>query len=372
MTVPTEDNIADEREGCPSASVVERLAACPGSLRQSRGAPEFSSPEMREWADSGERIHLWLESPDFCPLDDPDELDVAERCAEQRDALVQQVFGGDQPVVIKEKRLWLRYTDGRKRFSGRLDFDAEHESTALVVDYKTSRGDQPPATSNLQLRAHAVLRWLDTRKELSTIWVAIVQPLLGKPIIVPYDIEALVASYDELNRILESAEHEDAPLRAGKHCKFCPARLNCPAARKLLEQLAEIDTDQLDKIPGDKLAELLDLCKACEPIIKDAREFAKQKLTVDPLSVPGWALKDTGANREVNDSIQVFDALEAAGLMDYKTFIAKCVSVGIRDLEKTVGTRNNLKKKAAERAVFNHCKDFIVKKPKKPTLERIE
>lgn len=371
MTATT--NIAeDERAGLPSASIVPRIEACPGSPRQCVGCPEWSSPDMRSLADAGERIHLWLESPEFCPLNDPDELDIAEQCSSQRDALVRQVFGDASHVIIKEQRLWLHYKDGRKRFSGRIDFNADMDTTALVIDYKTGRGDTEPSPSNLQLRSYAVLKWFNSDRKVSKIWVAIVQPLAGKPVLVPYEGPELAESAKQLDKILDATEAEDAPLRAGKHCKFCPARLTCPACHKMLEDIASIDTEQLGKIPGEAVAAALELCSSAKPVIENIREFAKQKLKLDPTSVPGWQLADTGGNRIVTDPAAVLGALEAAGLMDQETFIKECVSVGIGDLERTVMQRNELKKKEAQNAVFKHCNDFISKKSKQPTLERVE
>jgi hypothetical protein len=385
-----QQNVTDEREGLPSASTIERLAACPGSLRMSRGIPEYSTPQMREWADSGERIHLWLEAPDFVPLEDPDELAVAERCAHQRDEHVRQVFEEVEPIIFKENRLWLHHPDGRKRFSGRLDFTAIFKDVALVDDYKTNRGDIAEASTNLQLRAHAVLTWLESERKLKTIYAGKVQPLVDShPELCKYGTAELEASLAELIGILVEAEKPDAPLKAGHQCKFCPAKLVCPSARKMLEEVSQVEPAMIKAADGKELSRLLDLFAACGPIIETGQAFAKELLKVNPNAIPSWSLKANAPLHPIRDP-QVAWGRAAEDGMPMEQFMT-CVTVGKGDMEdmlKRVHKRRLFTDKNNRLPTIEELKDFRFPKgywapiwesfldgntdtkPKEPSLER--
>lgn len=374
----------DEREGLPSASYVESLYLCPGSLRMSRGmASKVSNPQAAAWAESGDRVHLYCEAPDFIDLSAwPDELEVAQACLDQRDELLFNLFGHNREGLqeFKEARFWLTGPDGRNRFSGKLDYGAVLRLVGVVVDYKSNRGDITESASNLQIRAQAVLLWISRNRELEEIYTAIIQPLkgkLGKP--VRYTKALLAESEKELEDILAAAEDPNAPVRASKKaCQYCPAKLKCPAAVEVMEQVAEVELTTITGagVTPDRLAQLLDLFAIIEPIIKAGKAHAKALLKEDPNAVPGWFLEENSPTREVTDPQGLFQAIFQADLMDQETFLKECVSVGIGDVEKAIYAKRKpadpkFTKKAATALVNEHCKDFISSKPKEPSLKKL-
>jgi len=361
--------MSDERAGLPSASAVQRYRDCNGSWNQCKGVEEHQTEEVKEWAESGDRIHLWLEDPTFIVLTDPQELEVAELCAGQRTGLVLKVFEENAPFAksVREDRIWLM-AGRKKRFSGKADDTFIYSDTGLIVDFKTGRGDAPESPKNLQLRSLAVILWLKHQKRLRRIYVAIVQPLVNRePLLCCYEEADLEQATAELLALLDAIMKPDAPLTAGTQCKFCPAKFRCPAAKAALETLALNGQE----IQDPSLPQLLDLCEVCKPIIKAVVDRAKVLLKENGDAVPGWTLGKPASVRSITDPFAVFKVLSDAALLTRDQFLNDCVSVGVGDLEKAVAKHNQLKPQAAKDTVNATCAEFIQLKPKEPSLEKL-
>lgn len=365
-------NIPDERLGLPSASSIERLSLCPGSARMCQGVSRVVTPQMKAWGESGDRIHLWLEAPDIITLD-PDELDVAERCLEQRNELMAQVFpdADTDPVeTIKEKRLWL-YHGKRKILSGKMDFGAVRGDIAFVIDYKTSYGDTAESADNMQLRTNLVLLHEAIRRihPIMEAYVAIIQPLTGRSDLCRYSLPTLDMARDQIFDVVKNSQKKDAPIVPGaKQCRNCPALLKCPQATHLVDEL-NVD---LGGISSAALSALLDKWEVVKVIGANAVALAKERDRETPGSVPNWRLGEPGSQRVITSVGDVFKALKEQGLMDEATFIAECVKCGLGDTEAALVKRNKMKKAEAKKAFNNYCGDYITMKPKEASLERIK
>ncbi len=370
---------ADERHGLPSASNIERISLCPGSHRQAKGLREVISAEMLQWRDSGERIHLWLECPAFVDLP-PEELEVGEACAEERDKLCRKIFPGwdiAQPRIMAEKRFWL--TKGtKKRFSGRVDFCAVSDLSTgmfrvLIIDYKTNRGDVAESIRNLQLRALAVLIAIHLKWKVYEIHVAIVQPLIGPSESCCYELHHLRQASLQLDYWLKESEREDAPLVPGHvQCKRCPAKISCPAAI----EYQSITAEDLAGITPQKLSELLDRIAVQEQVAIQAKETARVLLTQNPNAVPNWKLEPNSPARHVANPKAVFESLFVNNLLGPEqeapaNFARHFVKVNIGDLRAGLIAINNLKpQRKADEIIDRLCSEHIILKPKQPSLVR--
>ena len=362
----------DERDGLPSASSMERIALCPGSVNASRGLAEIKTPEMQAMGESGDRIHLWLEAPGFIDLVD-EERERAEEIASQRNALIaEQGFMGGKEMA--EQRLWLT-EKGKRRYSARLDYNITLGKRSLVVEYKSGYGDQTESARNLQLRSQAVvLEWNQQAKNKSDeIVVAVIQPLVSsKPDVAVYTSSDIASARSQIRRFLDASEQPDAPRVPGKkQCQFCNAKLKCPEAQKVVGSL---DTEALIGVTPEQLSVLLDRCDVAAGIIDATRAQAKALLAINPDAIPNWKLGKPGNMRVVPEPFKLYEALYANELIDKDSFIKSC-KVGIGDLEKTIyaylkaADRKKTKKEIDEAlAAFP---DLIVKKPKQPSIERI-
>lgn len=362
----------DERADLPSASAMPRYAECPGSYLLSKGVTEVQTAEMRAWAESGERIHAWLEDPSFIVLDDPQELEVAELCNDQRERLIEKIFGENRKFItkIREDRLWLM--EGRKRvFSGRPDDISIYGDTGLVIDFKTNRGDIEESPKNMQLRALAVLLMKRGPFQYKKIPVAIIQPLVNRePLITCYEEQDLKRAHEELLSILAAIHQPDAPRKVNPYCKFCPAKFKCPEFKRTVENIV-IAGQELNGVSGDDLSKLLTLCHMAEPVIKAVRALAKDRLKENADAVPGWTLSKPGSIRILSDPFAVFKVLSEAALLTRDQFLTDCISVGIGDLEKAVAKFNKLKPAQAKETVNSVCAPFIELKTKEPSLEQL-
>ena len=386
-----------EREDLPSASSLERTALCAGSPRESRGLPEILSPDMKRYSESGDRAHLWLSAPDMIDLSPwPDELEIAQSCLKLRQDVARKVFGEIQPgdlIEGVEQRFWhygpsapaLR--DHVKKFSGKLDYWAYHsgQNKLLVVDYKSGRGDQTEASSNLQLRSQMVLLAENLTSSVPVIGVgpllaytAIIQPLVShEPEICQYGPAEISAAQRELRAILIRADDPKAKLTPGeKQCKFCPARLKCKAAATVLQEVHDTKLTALIGLAPSDMAALLEKCAVADILIKSARSHAKAHLKDKPDCIPGWTLSPNPSIREINDAEAAFNALVGFG-MTSKVFLSECCSVSIGAIEKAVkelaeGRNEKCTKKMATEIVNTNCAKLITMKPKEPSLEKVK
>ena len=365
----------DNRGNLPSASSTARYAACPGSYLLSLGLENLQTPEMKAMAEAGDRIHLWLEAPDFITLEDPAELEIAEACAAQRELLIAKIFGENAPHVkkIKEDRHWI--TQGKKRvFSAKADDISIYGDTGLIIDFKSGRGDTEESPKNLQLRSQMVTVFLNHGQNLRKIYVAIVQPLISRdPLVCCYEGDDIVSATQELSLLLIAINNPDAPRVAGDQCKFCPAKFKCPESKAYLEIIAKTSPTDVQVVHPEHLAELLNICAACDPIIKAIRARAKLLLKENAACIPGWTLGKPASVRSISDPFAVFKVLSDAKppLITREQFLTDCVSVGVGDLEKAVAKHNGLKPAQAKETVNSVCADFIEVKPKEPSLEKL-
>ncbi len=359
----------DERRGRPSASSVYRYAACPGSYRMAINSKEFRTQEMTEWADSGTRIHAMLAGE---PVDQPltpEELETVSQCAFQREEAIKEADLGQTPIVMNEKRLWLKH-GARKLLSGKADVIAIGADgiRGLVLDYKTGRGEQDPIESNWQIKANIVLA-ADANPNVQAWYGGIIQPLVSfRSRLICYSAEDVARFRVELIGLLEALRCRGAPTFAGAHCKYCPAVLECSSAKGMLSQFGMVDPATSD---AKVLAEYLELTRAAKPLIKRIEEKARSLIKENPEAVPGWALGKPTTTRSVRDPFECFSLLVTASLIDRDTFLKDCVSVGIGDLEKAVGKCNSLKPTEAKQAVMAVCSSVIETKLKEPSLEKV-
>lgn len=348
---------------------MSRYNACPGSWRMEREVKEeVSTPEQREWAASGHRIHLWLDQPNFIELS-PEELEVAKACLRDRDTILAEWAAGREYTSFKEARIWLKIKR-RKELSGKSDITAVtadgitgQRPSACIVDYKTNRGDIEASDTNLQLRTLAVLGD-ENYGPLEDASVAISQPLTGRPVVCKYSRDDLDNARIEVLGILEAIKKPDALLNPGTHCKYCPARVTCPKSKAVLERIVASKTEE-----NKDIGTLLLLCETAKPIIKAIEANAKAMLK-NGVAIPGWILGKPSSLREIVNPVGAYEALFSADLIDRDTFMNECIGVSVGDLEKAVAKFKQLPPKDAKEAVNTTCVQFINIKQKEPSLEK--
>ena len=350
--------------GLPSASAMYRYKACPKSHRLSEGIESYRTQKMVSWGESGDRVHAAL-AGDFVELN-PQEEDVRDKCMQQDNVAIEEAGLAGMIETVREKRLWLM--DGKKKvLSGKADRISMDAVRGIVIDYKSSYGDQDPADENYQVRTNIVLA-ADEWPHIELWYGGINQPLVSNHTeLVCYTRDDVAAARAEILSIIADINNTDSPTNSGSHCRWCPAVLRCESARALLQTFKMIDPNTAD---GDALAGYLDLCKHAKPII-DRLEGQAKKMIAEGLAVPGWKLGKQATMRTISDPFQAFNLLESAGLIDRDSFLRDCVSVGIGDAEKAVAKFKAMKSGEAKDAVNATICSVIEFKKKSASLEKI-
>ena len=286
--------MSDEREGRPSASGMERLALCPGSWNASKGIPETSS----KYAEQGNRIHSLIAGEQ---VENPttEELDVAAQCERLAGIIVLQHMARpmeDCTEVWRENRIWTK-SGNEPLWSGKPDLVVIYGKRAVIIDFKTGRGEVEHAANNKQLRALAVLIDGCFDGKLENVLVAIVQPLASQSMsLCDYTKADLDLAKVEVENTIEAALLPDAKRVAGEaQCKYCPAKSRCPEANGVLIEIANVQPI-VTMLSSVELGDLLDKCKLAENVVDALREEAKNRLE-EGVAVEGWELK-AGATRE--------------------------------------------------------------------------
>lgn len=325
--------VSDERERLPSASGMERLALCPGSFLLE---VEHGEKTTSDDATLGNRIHDWLAWRKVQLT--PEEQELADACEEHAKRVFEEweaAGPGYNSDVIREQRMWARDADGLDRtWSGKPDLVAIVQRDngirrALVIDYKTGRGDVTQAAGNMQLRALAVL--VAEEFSVSEVRVAIVQPLAGRPTVCDYDDVALAVAEVEINSIVRWAMkpgQERRPSPAA--CKYCSAKAACPEGRNLALAMAKPLAREggVILLTPEEMAGFLHAARAAEAIIESVRDKARRMLEEDPTSVPGWRLKPGVARESITNPQLVFDRVAALGATPEKFIGAVTVAKG--------------------------------------------
>lgn len=322
--------MSDERSGLPSASSAHRYAVCPGSflLEQTITEPEKTSED----ANTGNRIHARLAGEQIELTDD--ELGLAIKCTNHAENLATAVFGSNliRVNLIREIRLWSLDENLVKVWSGKPDVVYHDKRTALVIDYKTGRGEVEKATGNRQLRALAVL--VDENfGPFEKIVVAIIQPLAGDPSVCEYTAEDLGRAQREIQSIMASVQKQGQARKATlEGCKYCRAKSVCPEAQEVVEKLPALaPRDGLEIVMSpEQIAAFLEKAPLAEAVIDAVRGKARRMLEAGH-AVPGWKLKPGTIRESITKPEVVFGRfVEAGGTQEQFTAAISITKTGLK------------------------------------------
>lgn len=362
----------DPRHGLPSASAFERLVECPPSHQMALGIQDTESAA----AASGTRIHAVLANEADISTLSPDEEQTHDMCKAQADALVAEYITGTDVETLTEVRLGLTHF-GRAvvvsnkaqqslRFTGQADLIIIDGSHALIIDYKTGRGDTADAVDNHQLMALAAL--VSLYRPITSATVAIIQPWAGKPTVAQYDTETLRAAEAKLISTLNLAERATAAdAVAGNHCKWCKAKMICPAFQAAA--LAVTDAINPESISGTDeqvkaqiFARMGDHTSMSNEMLiriqEGGRKFMEWFLVAHDLElrrriaageIDGYSLRERKGRRSVSDVTTVFSRLATHGVTG-DAFAAEC-SIPLGSVKTLIKQSTNAKGKTLDNLV---------------------
>lgn len=287
------DNLPAHAKYGPSS--MARIIACPGSVKlQEQAPPQKESP----YAAEGTRAHNVCEAK---LLQDEDALSAAFEACEKA--------GDDLNEVDIHTSVYVKHCDpildeaSKYGIETKLVLDEEVFGTAdcyalvgrvlHVIDYKHGAGVIVSPQENKQGLTYAALVFMDDNVDIAEddvdhVIITIVQPR-GQGVPIQHwgtTTERVVAHMHEVDAAINSSKLDKPPVALGDHCKFCTAKLICPAMEAAKRGVCEYDSRD---IPADQLEHLLTEAKALEGYIKDLFTYAYNRIEAGE-SVPGWKL----------------------------------------------------------------------------------
>lgn len=174
-----------------------------------------------------------------------------------------------------------------------------------IIDWKFGDGVPVPAEGNLGLGFYAAAAMYDPDEELveitediSGVVLHIVQPRMGSsddPLDTWETTEEWVEKFvDQAVAAIEKAQQPDAPVKAGKWCRWCSAKVTCPAQQQLV---GEVITKEPAGMSAVDLADLLDKLDILDQIKNAAFEYAQHQLE-QGVQIPGRKLVQKRAQRK--------------------------------------------------------------------------
>jgi hypothetical protein len=321
------------------ASKAERWMQCPGSVNAERGL--FSPPSP--YAIEGTAAHILCEkclrkgidADVYLDTEIPVEVEteqgkfetqhiaVTEEMAEAVQVYVDFVRKRTGPLRMIEVQFNLAPLNPPEPMFGTSDcVDWNAETKFLeVFDFKYGAGVAVDAEENVQLCYYALGAVVALNKKPEKIRVNIIQPRAAHKdgIIRSFEFgwDYLINYKKQLFAAAVKTQAEDAPRKAGAHCRFCKALAVCPAQRAQAVEVAqsEFDVEATPNLPvvtnltDEEIGKILTAAPFIEDWLKAVRSHVTAILDRGG-SVPGWKLVPKRASRKWKDDEQVKRVLE--------------------------------------------------------------
>lgn len=311
-----------------SPSSAHRWIACPRSVELSRGkvsTATFYSAEGtlahrlgEQGLTTGEDVSALLGN---ITLVDGHEVTVTEEMIDAVQLYLNTVVNYPTGPNV------FRYVEKKVHLNGAvwgtadcILYDAWDEALT-VIDLKYGKGIAVDADDNEQLMIYGLAAARTLGVSPKTVTCVIVQPRVANAI-----RKASFAFLDlllwedlVLAPALLAASDPFTPLKVGPHCRFCPARPDCPALRDEVLKTAQLDFADTPPPPGtltsEALGKVLDKAELIASWVAAVRAEASARIDHGEL-VPGWKLVPKRAMRRWSDAQATATLLKQAGLGD--------------------------------------------------------
>ena len=172
-----------------------------------------------------------------------------------------------------------------------------------IVDLKTGRG--VVKTDSIQLKAYALGAWIMMGRPETTINCHIFQPHFAQQLPAQYSYDDMVLFEMELKELAEKAEDPfQDPTPGYEQCKYCPARVTCPAIQEKAIEVAKVEFKPAEHLAD--LPELLDTAELLETWIDAVRDAAKDILNTGGF-VAGWSMAKGRKMQKIKDAQAVVE-----------------------------------------------------------------
>lgn len=322
----------DEREGLASGSSLGRALACHGSHALGK---IFHEPPPKDFTMAGTRIadliHK-LETGEDLPVNtDDEELETAKFLLSKKVTKFGEIceehdLDPDDFQMIHEQRFWYTH-GGRALYSGQLDTGAVHKSKPIgvVIDDKSGWMPQPPPWQNTQLRSYGLLLLQNfpvfTGKDVQ-IHAATNSRFWDRKTTLEYD--NLNELHKEVTTVLPAVL--DSPpwamgLNPGEHCRWCPARAQCPVLRFGMAKFeGEFGPPKIDikakaqRMTIPEIEDALVIANVIKNAVKAITDEAERRIQEEPDAFQFFEWKAGPPRRQVGDLGAAVAALAQHGI----------------------------------------------------------
>lgn len=275
-----------------SPSRLEQFRICPGAYLMQKGLPDVEN----EWSKEGTLLHNAVAT--MCKTGKADGLndeqkETVELCME----FVHSIASGDDDLYIEEK-FSVFDTDGSELTFGYLDFCIHNEKTGelIVVDWKFGFIPVKDVDKNIQLATYALAAM--QRFGASKCKCYVFQPRIHRASHYTFtNPDAILAN---IKSIIKRAKDSKIVLNAQQDaCRYCNARLGCPAFRIEFQKLMASKGD-CDLSDTNTLEKLYDTAKDVKSFIAEIERHVKQMIE-EKGSCGKYQFQISDGAREVKD-----------------------------------------------------------------------
>lgn len=202
---------------------------------------------------------------------------------------------------------------------GTVDFDSAQDWGRLtIVDLKFGKGIYVKVEDNSQ----AMIYLLGASKLgiYDSYQINIVQPRWRDATDRFRTLDVTQEELDEFEAVLTrkiiATKDPDAPLIAGEHCQWCPAKLRCPAQLALVESSTGLNVVDGEgelfiagTLSGDDLARIMKQKATVIKFFSEVDKEADTRLAKNANSVPGYHRVHTAGNRKFRNEDALVDEI---------------------------------------------------------------
>jgi len=319
------------------ASASSRWIACPASARLSEGVPFEPSGEA---AQIGTAIHALAEKcfgtgekADAYLGKQVEGITMTQENVEFAQAHIDHITNLKSELgAVKVEQYVTVFDTPAVKLGGTADVIGFGNGILEIADLKTGRVYVDADSSQMKIYALGTLAKI--KKPVETVRLSIIQPHSGDTRTHIMSVKELYQWHKDvlLPAIKEAVEDNAQPNPSTNACRYCPAKVICPAQSKALELIpTKLDVKTL---APEVVSDLLARSEMVEDFIAALRKHAT-KVLEDGGVLSGWQLSPKRATRKWIDEAAAVVALEAAGIEHSKLMLTEIISPAVA--EKLLG-----------------------------------
>jgi CRISPR/Cas system-associated exonuclease Cas4 (RecB family) len=341
-----------------SPSKLDQLRICPGSYKMQVGIPEQPASE---YAEEGRMLHECVATGSTEGISETQE-ELVQSCWDFLNGIRQE-----DDEVIHEQKIEISSENGEVLTFGTADVIIKHKSGEVsVIDWKFGYTPVKHPAENAQLATYSAAAMEFSGASECTGYIY--QPRLRYT--AKFRFTNRPAIVKNIEHIIRQATGEKLILCANdESCRYCKARLGCPAFREKYQRIMAIENSDLES--EETLVRLYEDTKVLKPFIAQIEDAVKQM--IESVGKCGnYIFKESYGSRKIPDINSLYDRLK--DLLTPREFNEIC-SVSIGKLEalatsKIVAASENMPKAEAKRLFADMVADLIVRgTPSKTIVE---